>query len=648
MRGFGILIAALVAILGGAASAQAVQQSGAIVPYHVPTWVTNGVQADGGGTTSPAVNALGLFGGANCPFSVSSQTAPGATAAAHGQLSICQTSTATTLMVNGVNGGPTPSLNFNIGGTVYPFPGPGGGTVVGPSVSIWGDVACWNSTVGTVLKDCGLATAGPYSGPTGQTAGTIGGKLGQTVSVIDPQFGARCDGSTDDTAAINAAITYVNAHGGGTVIVPSGATACMVPTGTISMKPGVILEGQSYGTFALPGSQISCGGTGDCIASISPINSSTNVSNGVRDLNVKCTNGSNTAGAGYDDVGGSFVTIDHLRVTGCGYAAVFDQTEISKIVSLDGESQNAACLWLVNDSEHTAGASGGFTNNDAISDLQCNSASTTKPLVIDDGGLAHAYYHDNFNGGGVSLAMADCLGCTIAGASEFESASLANITFSNLTFGGTTVGSPSGVSIIGNQITPSAGQHAITVVGLGSAVVFGNSFGSSTAATISGGSNVFALSLQGNFIDGGYSNELSGTPTNLYNFDGGPASLTFANVGAAKYLAGGVPFAIGSAPTIASGFGTSPAIFFNANTAAFEIEIGTGGTATFGTMTMPAATTGWSCGATDITTTSSTVFMTKEVGTTSPTSFVLENFNSSGVAAAWAAGDIIRVQCSAF
>ncbi len=45
-------------------------------------------------------------------------------------------------------------LSFNVNGVAYQFPFSIGG-VVGPAVSVVNDAACWNNTVGTLLKDCG-------------------------------------------------------------------------------------------------------------------------------------------------------------------------------------------------------------------------------------------------------------------------------------------------------------------------------------------------------------------------------------------------------------------------------------------------------------------------------------------------------------
>jgi hypothetical protein len=153
------MVAALVA-MGGVALAQgSVQQAGPVVPYHPPAFYSNGVIGDGGNSTNPFLSATALYNGANCPLSVSSQTGPGVSTSTLAQLSICQTSTVTTFKVRGLNGQATPSVQFDIGGTIYPFPGSGsGGGVVGPVSSVSGNLACWNGTTGALLSDCGIAS----------------------------------------------------------------------------------------------------------------------------------------------------------------------------------------------------------------------------------------------------------------------------------------------------------------------------------------------------------------------------------------------------------------------------------------------------------------------------------------------------------
>jgi hypothetical protein len=149
------LIASLFGAMGPSAFAQAVVQSGPVVPFHAATFFQNGVIADAGSPQTPFLSALGLFGGSSCPLGVSSQTGAGTSTSPYSLFTVCQSPTTTTINIAGVNGAATPSLFFNIGGVNYAFPGPGNGNVAGPSMSVSGDVACFNSPVGTVIKDCG-------------------------------------------------------------------------------------------------------------------------------------------------------------------------------------------------------------------------------------------------------------------------------------------------------------------------------------------------------------------------------------------------------------------------------------------------------------------------------------------------------------
>lgn len=99
-----------------------------------------------------------------------------------------------------------------------------------------------------------------------------------------------------------------------------------------------------------------------------------------------------------------------------------------------------------------------------------------------------------------------------------------------------------------------------------------------------------------------------------------------------------------TAPTIGSCGGGSPAISTNNGTAAFRVTVGSA-TSTCA-ITLPTATTGWNCYATDLTTTSTTVFITKQ--TLSGVSGVtLGNFNDTASAANWATSDVLAVSCFA-
>lgn len=133
------------------------------------------------------------------------------------------------------------------------------------------------------------------------------------------------------------------------------------------------------------------------------------------------------------------------------------------------------------------------------------------------------------------------------------------------------------------------------------------------------------------------------------------AGIFGIGTGAAGSIAGGLQLAsIGfssghiaysvTAPTIASGFGSSPSIPANNGTAAFTVNVGTGGSASSGVLTMPAATTGWDCIATP--SGAPQAAAVTDSAPTSTTSVTLTNYTlTTGVALAWPASTVLNVHC---
>lgn len=119
---------------------------------------------------------------------------------------------------------------------------------------------------------------------------------------------------------------------------------------------------------------------------------------------------------------------------------------------------------------------------------------------------------------------------------------------------------------------------------------------------------------------------------------------------------GGVPVIInsfggfidncGASPSIQSGGGTSPpAIAAGSNSKSFRFQIGTGGVASAITILMDrTAPNGWNCNCQDLTTQSATVFACKQSSSTT-TTVTFTNYNTSGAAAAWVAGDTVKAEC---
>lgn len=101
-------------------------------------------------------------------------------------------------------------------------------------------------------------------------------------------------------------------------------------------------------------------------------------------------------------------------------------------------------------------------------------------------------------------------------------------------------------------------------------------------------------------------------------------------------------------PAISSGFGSSPSVPHANGTFAFTLNVGTGGTANSGVINMGAtAAHGWALTINNLSTNSSTVFITKQTAT-STTTATIGNYNTSGAAAAWASGDILSIVAVAY
>lgn len=100
-------------------------------------------------------------------------------------------------------------------------------------------------------------------------------------------------------------------------------------------------------------------------------------------------------------------------------------------------------------------------------------------------------------------------------------------------------------------------------------------------------------------------------------------------------------------PTIASGFGTTPTIVHGNGTAAFQINVGTGGTAVNGNLTMPAgAPNGWSVTCNYA---GSSVNMNTYAVSTSTTAVTLTNQTSTtGASVAWPSSTILNCTAVAY
>ena len=134
------------------------------------------------------------------------------------------------------------------------------------------------------------------------------------------------------------------------------------------------------------------------------------------------------------------------------------------------------------------------------------------------------------------------------------------------------------------------------------------------------------------------------------NGTAGNQSCTFiaANLeygaGLVNVNAGAFVFQI-TAPTIASGFGSGASIATNNGTASFSVNVGTGGAASSGVITMPAAAHGYSCSVTPSGAPQAAAIT--YAAPTSTTSITLTNYTlTTGVALAWTASLVFELNCT--
>ena len=175
--------------------------------------------------------------------------------------------------------------------------------------------------------------------------------------------------------------------------------------------------------------------------------------------------------------------------------------------------------------------------------------------------------------------------------------------------------------------------------------------------TVTGGAGGFVGSITGNAATVTTNANLTGPVTSVGNATtvaaaqpsitsvGTLTSLTVSGATSTGSQSIGSNLIISStAPTIASGFGTSPSILAN-NTAAFRVTVGSGGTDYQGQLTMPAAPNGWACTAQEV----GMAYSAIRQMNSSTINVQFNNYNSStGANMPWGVGALILVQCTAY
>jgi hypothetical protein len=216
-------------------------------------------------------------------------------------------------------------------------------------------------------------------------------------------FGAAGDGAADDTAAIQAALDHVATIGGGALYFPEGV---YVVSSFLTVHPRTLLRGAGRLSTVITSAYGGGGGAdagedlrnGSVLVTTAPINASTPIHVVIEDIGIENTNAANV-GAAYYDRGGTYISCRNCSFGGFRYGVVLDQSELVDIdlCEIGGQNDGGAAVWIVNGPQLTAGVSAGYSNRISVKRCQINQYPTAYG-IRDDGGAAHVFEDNNYNG----------------------------------------------------------------------------------------------------------------------------------------------------------------------------------------------------------------------------------------------------------
>jgi hypothetical protein len=324
-------------------------------------------------------------------------------------------------------------------------------------------------------------------------------------------FGAKGDSDasgssgTDDTAAIQAAIDFVGAQGGGTLYIPDGfykisSYLTLAKDLKILMSAGATIVATHAGGGGADASEDLRNGS--ALYSNWPSNASNPVHITIDGGAIICANGSNQGAAFYDNCG-TQIRIRHVKAYRFKYGLVCDQTELIDVSECDlsPADMGGACVWLVNGTALRAGNLGGFTNRISVRRCQINAGASVYG-ILDDGGTAHAFADNNYNGCLQHIRAAGVLGLSVTGG-EFESAVGPNVWLGFTALAGYGVGSCGAVHFNAPVVVPTPGNPCVDIFGAGTITFTTPFFGNSTSAKVVGAANAFAICSVGAVSGGG-------------------------------------------------------------------------------------------------------------------------------------------------
>ena len=340
---------------------------------------------------------------------------------------------------------------------------------------------------------------GVFIPPSSDPTGAAGAWVRQFSGALDiTWFGAVADDATDSRSAIQAAVDFVEAMGGGAI----RASGDFYLSGSVALCPNLTLKGDNKrgttfrSTHAGSGTGVAAMQSGSLLYLESPINGSTAANLRIENIQLKNNNAANV-GAGFYDQGGTFLTIENVNVEGFRYGIVFDQTELADITSCTMQSQvdGGASVWLANGADINPSGLPMFTNRISVKQCQINQG----PLnygILDDGGYCHAFEDNNYNGCLNHIRIGGEAYVQVRGG-EFESSAGDAISVNLDNLSGAINGS-NVVFVQGSQFAETTGNAAIGcgggagTVGVGGGTTFAGGGGTNA---ITGAANLFRLWL---------------------------------------------------------------------------------------------------------------------------------------------------------
>jgi len=314
------------------------------------------------------------------------------------------------------------------------------------------------------------------------------------------------------------------------------------------------------------------------------------------------TNQTNVYTAGLQDFSGAGVTMEIPEAAGF-------TTNVNSTIGLD-TTANAIHVFVNNADSLNVVEAVGITVNVIPKSTDATHGLITASLATDNG--------TTFTYTGTSGVTAPALGCGVLNTTACV------ITGFGSTSGTATITWP---AVAGTTTNGLSFSNVVKVAdGSTSGVAYGFNSAPNTGLYYNGGSPQFSV--------GGAN--IAGFTSTMFTFS------TALGTAALKIIMSA------TTPTIAAAGcgGAAASILANNGTAAFKIGVGTTpGSAC--TVTLPAATTGWNCSASDITTQTTAVSMQRQTGAESTTSVTITNFSDLTVATAFVANDVLKVTCFA-